>query len=83
MDAFKGTVEDKQFYFKTKDEGNSYLVEPYRQTGVKSFRIIKRKADSDNKNEWQIPAEENVPDGIRNMETGFSDLIRERKAVTL
>lgn len=86
METFKGTFGDKQFYFKPKQEGAFYIVEPYRQLGLKPFKLTKRKTedvDGIDKRVWLIPTEENIPQGVRNLELGFSDFIQEKLALTV
>jgi hypothetical protein len=85
MDTFKGDIAGRQFYFKPKNEGEFFIVEPYRQTGMKSFKLVKRTpADIDHKEkkEWLIPATENVPDVVRGMQSDFSDSVQARLAGT-
>lgn len=82
MDTFKGDIAGKQFYFKPQKDGVSYVVEPYRQTGMKSFKLVQRdpqQVDDKQKREWQIPDTENVTDEIRGMEAQFSDSVQERR----
>lgn len=86
METFKGSFGDKQFYFKPKDNGETYLVEPYKQLGLKSFKLIKRNAaeiDKESNRAWLIPADESLPPGIRNLELGFSDFIQEKLGLTV
>jgi hypothetical protein len=83
MDTFKGDIAGKQFYFKPQKDGQSYVVEPYRQTGMKSFKLVQRdpqQVDNKQKREWQIPDTENVTDEIRGMEAQFSDSVQERRS---
>jgi hypothetical protein len=83
MDTFKGDFAGKQFYFKPKNNGESFVVEPYRQTGMKPFRLVKRQEqdiDHQAKREWLIPETDNVPDNVRAMENEFSDSVQARLA---
>jgi len=83
METFKGSFGELQFYFKPKDEGETYLVEPYRQTRLKSFKLIKReKADinHEDKREWLIEIKDSIPVAIRDLELNFSDFIQESLA---
>jgi hypothetical protein len=79
MDVFKGEIGGLNYYFKPKGD-NEYLMEPYKHK-TRPFKITSESKDTEGseKKVWSIPVAENVPDGIRNLETDFSNLIEEMR----
>jgi hypothetical protein len=79
MDTFKGNIGDLQFYFKPRNNGDFYLIEPYRQIDMRPFKLTKRAAgDEATRSPWVIGEGENVPDNIRSMEKSFSDFLQSK-----